>query len=225
MAKRQPKVVLIGKDGAVRSAVGAALRGEGVDLRFSRSGPVLGEVGREMRGFQPDLVILDMDVAGGRDGHAMVTSLRQLDLRLMLLADTFEDRLLAVQAGVHECLVKPFRMQELLARTRALLSRPTHSPDAPHRIGDLFLDEAGHTVSRGGNLLDLTRTEFELLSVLARHSGQVLSKGQLLAQVWGFDNCDSNVVEVHVCSLRRKLEAQGPRMVHTVRSTGYVLSP
>jgi two-component system OmpR family response regulator len=93
------------------------------------------------------------------------------------------------------------------------------------RIGDLVIDEAAHTVCRAGSLVELTRTEFELLLALARHPAQVLSRAQLLGQVWGFDHYGPNLVEVHICSLRKKLEAHGPRLIHTIRSAGYVLRP
>lgn len=224
MAKRRPKVLVIEQDGA-GSILGATLSREGVDVRCTSSGGALHELTEELRVFSPDLVILDLDLNATRDGYAMLRFLRQLDLRLILLADTLEDRLVALRDGVHEALVKPFSMNELLARTRALLGW-TKSSDSARRIGDLLLDEAAHTVSRGGNLIGLTPTEFDVLSVLARHPAQILSKGQLLAQVWGFGrDYDPNLVEVPVCSLRKKLEAHGSRMIHTVRSTGYVLKP
>ena len=92
-----------------------------------------------------------------------------------------------------------------------------------HQIGDLLIDEAARTVVRGGEVLNLTRTEYDLLAVLVQHPGQVLTKTQLLTQVWGFDAFDGNLVEVHLSALRRKLEAHGPRLVQTVRGMGYVL--
>ncbi len=116
-------------------------------------------------------------------------------------------------------------MAELLARARALLRRAGRLSSAVHQIGDLLIDDGARTVVRNGTVLDLTRTEYDLLSVLAQHPGQVLSKVQLLTQVWGFDAYDVNLVEVHMSSLRRKLEAEGPRLIQTVRGVGYVLRP
>ena len=114
-------------------------------------------------------------------------------------------------------------MAELLARVRALLKRSGRLSSASWQVGDLVVDEDARSVVRAGVALDLTRTEYELLAVLVRHVGKVLSKTQLLTQVWGFDAYDANLVEVHMSALRRKLEAAGPRVVHTVRGAGYVL--
>ena len=113
-------------------------------------------------------------------------------------------------------------MSELLARVRAVMRRSgrLHSPVV--EIRDLLIDDNAKQAIRGGVVLDLTPTEFELLSVLVRSPDQVFSKGQLLSQIWGFDSYDPNLVEVHMSALRRKLDAHGPRLVHTVRSRGYV---
>lgn len=225
VATGRPRVLLIGRDAAVRSTVDVALSREGLEVRSKSRQPGLREFTDDVEAFHPDVVILDVDLAVARDGYAMVRLLRQLDLRSILLADTLDERLVALRAGVHDCLVKPLSMQELATRTRGLLARSRKTSGPARRVADLVLDEAAHTVSRGGNAVDLTRTEFRLLSALARHPAQVLSKGQLLGQVWGSGDYDTNLVEVHICTLRKKLEAHGPRLVHTVRSVGYVLRP
>lgn len=224
VAKPHPTVLVIKQDDAVGSDLEVALTRAGVDVRSLSSGVAARDFTDHRNTFRPDLVILDVDLRASGDGYALLTLLRQLDLRLLLLADTLDDRRVAVRAGAHESLVKPFSMEDVLRRTRALL-RLTDVAETARCIGDLVLDEAAHTVARRGNVIDLTRIEFELLSVLARHPQQVLSKGQLLAQVWGFGHHDANLVEVHVCSLRKKLEPHGSRMIHTVRSAGYVLRP
>jgi two-component system OmpR family response regulator len=114
-------------------------------------------------------------------------------------------------------------MAELLARVQALLRRSGGLSSASRQVGELVIDDTSKTVVRAGHQLDLTKTEYDLLSVLVQHTGKVLSKTQLLTQVWGFDTYDANLVEVHMSALRRKLEAAGPRVIHTVRGAGYVV--
>lgn len=219
----RPKVLLLEDDDGVRSALGLTLSREGVNVRCKTAACELEELEADVDDFRPHLTILDVPSPRSR-GLAMARFLRRRDLQVICLADSRESRFDALRAGADHCLVKPFSMQELLARSWALLAGSTKKGESALSIADLVLDEGKHTVSRGGNLLKLTRTEFDLLAVLARHPGQVLSKGQLLTQVWGFDDNDPNLVEVHICSLRKKLEAHGARLIHTVRSLGYVLS-
>ena len=138
-------------------------------------------------------------------------------------ADAVEDRLRGFEVGGDDYLVKPFAMAELLARIRALLRRTGRETSATRQVRDLMIDEASRTVHRAGVQVDLTGTEFDLLWALARNPGATLSKVQLLSQVWGFDLYEPNLVEVHVSALRRKLEAHGPRVIHTERGRGYVL--
>lgn len=114
-------------------------------------------------------------------------------------------------------------MAELLARVQALLRRSGRLSSQAWQVGDLLVDDAAKSVVRGGQSIELTRTEYDLLSSLLTHTGTVLSKTQLLTQVWGFEAYDANLVEVHMSALRKKLEAVGPRLIHTVRGAGYVL--
>ncbi len=127
---------------------------------------------------------------------------------------------LAWAAGFDEVISPPHDPQELAVRVEALLAR--RGRRGRLILGDLVVDLDGHEVSRSSQRISLTATEFRLLSTLVRHRNQVLSKRQLLELVWGFDDYDTNVVEVHMCALRRKLESVGPRLVHTVRGVGYV---
>jgi DNA-binding response OmpR family regulator len=142
---------------------------------------------------------------------------------MLTAADTVGERLEGFNAGADDYILKPFSMAEVLARIQALLRRTGVLTSAVRQVADIIIDDAARTVLRDGHALDLTRTEFDLLAVLAKHPGQVLSKVQLLTQVWGFDAYDVNLVEVHMSSLRRKLESHGPRLIQTVRGVGYVL--
>ncbi len=130
-----------------------------------------------------------------------------------------------LEAGADDYLVKPFALLELIARLRALQRRKPAIEREVLTVGDLAVDTSRRAAQRGDRVLDLTRREFELLHVLARNADVVLSRDQLLERVWGYDfETDSNVVDVFVGYLRRKLEAEGePRMLHTVRGVGFVL--
>ena len=133
------------------------------------------------------------------------------------------DRLEGFSVGADDYLPKPVALEELLARVRVVLRRLGRLEGAL-RVGDLVVDEASGDARRGGAELGLTPTELRLLAFFVRHRGLVLSKPQLLTQVWGYDAYDPNVVEVHVSALRRKLEQAGPRIIHTVHGLGYRLS-
>ena len=127
--------------------------------------------------------------------------------------------------GGDDYVVKPFVMAELLVRMRAVLRRWGRVGRNVLHVGDLIIDTDAHSAVRGGAVVDLTHREFSLLATLAQHPGIVLSKLQLLTQVWGLEDYDLNLVEVHICALRHKLEAHGQRLIHTVRGVGYVLRP
>jgi DNA-binding response OmpR family regulator len=193
------RLLLVEDDMAVREAVTIAFEGFGFTVVALVTGELLDQVVEE---FRPDIAILDVMLPAGPDG--------------------FEDRLSGFEAGGDDYVVKPFAMAELLARVRALLRRSGRLDSPVIEIRDLLIDDSTKQAFRSGTRLDLTPTEFELLSVLARSPNEVYSKGQLLSQVWGFDAYDPNLVEVHMSALRRKLEVHGPRLVHTVRGQGYV---
>ncbi len=219
------RILVVEDDEPIRTALGVALRGEGYEVRTEEDGSAIARVAEE---FRPDLAVLDVRLPVGPDGYGVARVLRDTnDLPLLFLtaADSLDARLAGFDAGADDYMVKPFSMAELLVRIHALLRRAGRLSSQVRQVGDLVIDEAARTVLRAGRPLELTRTEYNLLCVLAQHHGQVLSKIQLLTLVWGFDAYGTNLVEVHVSTLRRKLEMLGPRLVHTVRGAGYVLRP
>ena len=223
MAKRSVRVLVVEDDRPVRTSLEVALGEEGYEVcaRADASG-----IQRIVDNFRPDLAILDVRLGNGPDGYSTARLLRahgDVPVIMLTAADTVAERLEGFSAGADDYLIKPFSIAELLARVEALLRRIGRLTSAVRQVGDVIIDDGARTVLRAGQALDLTRTEFDLLAVLAKHPGQVLSKVQLLTQVWGFDAYDVNLVEVHMSSLRRKLEAHGPRLIHTVRGVGYVL--
>jgi two-component system OmpR family response regulator len=223
MSSNGVRVLVVEDDGVVRDAIGIAFRGEGFDVRTEPNGSDIEEL---LESFQPDLAILDVRLAVGPDGYAMASRLRgsgDVPVLMLTAADRVEDRLRGFQAGADDYVGKPFAMAELVARSQALLRRSGCRAEATTTLGQLVVDNKTRTVAYAGLPIELTRTEFDLLSVLLRHEGQILSKQQLLVHIWGFDAFDPNVVEVHVSALRRKLEAHGPRIIDTVRSVGYII--
>jgi DNA-binding response OmpR family regulator len=216
-------VLVVEDDNAVRSPLEVALRNEDYVVEACADGRGIEAVAAQ---FKPDLAVLDVRLPVGPDGYAMARILRGMSdqpILFLTAADAENERLSGFEAGADDYLVKPFSMAELLARVKALLRRSGRLSSAVLQFGDLLIDEGARSVVRNGQVVELTRTEYELLLALARHPGQVLSKVQLLTQVWGFDAYDANLVEVHVSALRRKLESTGARLVHTVRGMGYSL--
>jgi DNA-binding response OmpR family regulator len=217
------RVLVVEDDNVVRDAIGIAFRGEGFDVRTEANGAAIDEL---LEKFRPDLAILDVRLPVGPDGYSIANTVRDAgDVPVLMLsaADRVEDRLRGFHAGVDDYVGKPFSMAELLARSQALLRRTGRRTATTTTLGDLVVDHKTRSLTHGGVAVDLTRTEFDLLAVLLRHQGQILSKQQLLVHIWGFDAFDPNVVEVHVSALRRKLEAHGPRVIDTVRSVGYIV--
>lgn len=221
------KILVVEDDAPIRSALDIALRGEGYEVRAEPDGVAFRSVVQQ---FRPDLAILDVGLPAGPNGLALAGLLQgnvaDVPVLFLTAADGLEDRLAGFEAGGDDYLAKPFLMAELVARVRAVLRRAGRLSSPKREIGDLVVDDEARTVTRSGEPVDLTNTEFELLSALARRPGHVFTKIQLLSQVWGLEAYDDNLVEVHICALRRKLEANsGTRLVHTVRGAGYVLRP
>ncbi|MBO0840664.1 MAG: response regulator transcription factor [Sciscionella sp.] len=215
------RVLVVEDAEAIRMAVEAALGDAGHRVLGRADGR---EFERDLRVFRPDAVILDV-MLPGRDGFALLAIARRESTAgvLMLTArDGVADRLRGLSAGADDYLSKPFVLAELVARVHAVLRRLGRT-SATVQIDDLLLDEESGVVLRGEKRLELTATEFNLLCYLAAQRGRVVSKTQILTSVWGYEDYDPNVVEVHISALRKKLETHGPRLVHTVRGLGYVL--
>lgn len=223
------RVLIADDDQAMRDSLDRALRVQGYDVELAVDGA---DALTRARANPPDLVILDV-MMPGTNGLEACRWLRASGDRtpvLMLTArDAVHDRVAGLDAGADDYLVKPFALQELLARVRALLRRGatldlSEQPEVI-RQGDLRLDRRARQAWLGDTPIDLTRTEFNLLQVLLEHAGQVLTRGQLFEQVWGYDlDRSSNSLDVYIGYLRRKLEHGGaPRRVHTVRGVGFVL--
>ena len=216
------RILLVEDDETIRTSVATALGDEGFVVAAREDGTALAD---DVASFVPDIAILDW-MLPGPNGLALAAQLRsRSDCAVMMLTarDEVDDRLRGFAEGIDDYLVKPFSMAELVARVSAVLRRRGRLPSVIE-IGDLMVDIDGARSARGDTPLALTATEFRLLSFLAQSRGRILSKGQILTQVWGYDDIDANVVEVHLSSLRRKMEANGPRLIHTVRGLGYRLS-
>jgi two-component system response regulator MprA len=220
------RILVADDEPAVREALGRALKLEGYDVELAADGEeALVAVGLRV----PDAVVLDV-LMPGLDGIAACRRLRALGDRtpvLMLTArDTVSDRVAGLDAGADDYLVKPFALEELLARLRALLRRSVNGgEDGVLRFADVELDPGTREVRRGDRAMELTRTEFLLLELFLLNPRQVLTRPLIYERVWGYDfGPSSNALDVYIGYLRRKLEAGGePRLVQTVRGVGYAL--
>jgi two-component system response regulator MprA len=219
------RILVVDDEPAVRTALERALRLDGYEVDLAADGRQALDV---LAGAAPDAIVLDV-LMPELDGLEVCRRLRGAGDRtpvLMLTArDRVKDRVSGLDAGADDYLVKPFALEELTARLRALLRRTGHEERELLRFADLTLDPVAHEVSRGGREIELTRTEFLLLELFLRHPRQVLTRTAIFEHVWGFDfGATSNSLEVYVGYLRRKTEADGEaRLIHTLRGVGYVL--
>jgi two-component system, OmpR family, response regulator len=222
MAVNPARILLVEDDPSLRQMLTASLEREGWDVKAVADAKAA-EAAVER--FQPDVAILDIQLGEGPDGLTLARRIRQRsDLPFLFLTDRsgVDDRLAGFESGADDYLAKPFILAELLARLRVVLRRRGRLGSDVIEFESLLIDEGGRRVTLDGELVELTRIEFELLSRLASQIGRVASKTDLLARVWGFEGYDQNLVEVHISSLRRKLGESG-RLIQTVRGVGYVL--
>lgn len=223
MNRAEPRVLVVEDDAVLRRCVAEELADAGYLVRAAADGRELaGLVGT----FRPDVAVLDV-MLPGTSGLALAEQLRRGgDTAVLFLTarDSIDDRLAGFAAGADDYLVKPFEMVELLARIRAVLRRTGAIVLSAMQVSDLLVDEDAGEVIRAGSPVVVTATELKLLVYLARNKGRLLSKTQILTQVWGYDAYDPNLVEAYISALRRKIEATGPRLIHTVRGVGYRLS-
>jgi two-component system response regulator MprA len=220
------QILVVDDDPSLRSALDRALKLEGYQVAFAHDGR---QALQMMTGAAQDAVILDLGLPL-MDGVEVCRRVRERGDRtpvLMLTArDAVSDRVEGLDAGADDYLVKPFALDELLARLRALLRRTVAtSEESILKFADIVLDLQTVQVHRAGRELELTRTEFRLLELFMHNPRVVITRSRIFEQVWGYDfGASSNALEVYISYLRRKLEAEGePRLIHTVRGVGYTL--
>jgi two-component system OmpR family response regulator len=209
--------------------VSMALRYEGWNIATAGDGSSAIATARAQR---PDVVVLDVmlpDMSGLDVLHKLREENPQLPVLLLTAKDAVEDRIAGLTAGGDDYVTKPFSIEEVVLRLRALLRRTgvtTVDSGAQLVVGDLVLDEDSHEVMRAGEPISLTSTEFELLRFMMRNSKRVLSKAQILDRVWSYDfGGRSNIVELYISYLRKKIDNGREPMIHTLRGAGYVLKP
>lgn len=229
LAQPKIKALVVDDEEPIRSLIAMALRHEGWEVQTAADGK---SALAAVRAWEPDVIVLDI-MLPKITGMAVLSQLRQenyLQPVLFLTAlDSVDDRVKGLTAGGDDYVTKPFSLEELIARLRGLIRRSQmHGEPASTavlRVGDLVLNEESYEVLRGGEPLDLTATEFELLRYLMRNANRVLSKAQILDRVWSYDYAGkASVVELYISYLRRKIDTPNrPKLLHTVRGAGYIL--
>jgi two-component system OmpR family response regulator len=223
------RVLVVDDEAPLAELLSMALRMEGWDLQSAGTGAQAVRLARE---FRPDAVILDVmlpDYSGLEVLRRMRAEAPTLPVLFLTAKDAVEDRIAGLTAGGDDYVTKPFSLEEVALRMRALLRRAhgvSGGQGSTLTVGDLTLDEDSREVCRGGDLVPLTATEFELLRYLMRNPKRVLSKAQILDRVWSYDfGGQANIVELYISYLRKKIDADREPMIHTMRGAGYVLKP
>jgi two-component system OmpR family response regulator len=222
-------VLVVDDEPALAELVSMALRYEGWTITTAGDGASAIAHAKQAR---PDVVVLDVmlpDMTGLEALRALRLEVPHLPVLLLTAKDSVADRIAGLTAGGDDYVTKPFSIEEVVLRLRALLRRTGVTIEANSAqivVGDLVLDEDSHEVSRGGVQINLTSTEFELLRYLMRNPKRVLSKAQILDRVWNYDfGGRSNIVELYVSYLRKKIDIGRVPMIHTLRGAGYILKP
>lgn len=222
-------ILVVDDEAVLAEMVSMALRYEGWTITTAADGASAISAARTTR---PDAVVLDImlpDMSGLEVLRRLREHSPQLPVLLLTAKDAVEDRIAGLTAGGDDYVTKPFSIEEVVLRLRALLRRTgvtTEDSGAQIVVGDLVLDEDSHEVTRAGDPIALTSTEFELLRFLMRNPKRVLSKAQILDRVWSYDfGGRSNIVELYISYLRKKIDSGREPMIHTLRGAGYVLKP
>ena len=225
-ATKSQRILVVDDEPSIVDAVATSLRYEGFEVDEAGNGRLALAAAQDQ---PPDLIVLDI-MLPDLDGLEVTRRLRADGIRVPVLfltaKDAVQDRVAGLTVGGDDYVTKPFALAELVARVHAILRRAGGDPenDGILRFGDIVMDENAHEVTRAGQAISLTATEFNLLRFFMLNPRHVLSKAQILDHVWHYDfGGDGNVVETYVSYLRKKLEAAGPPMIHTVRLVGYAL--
>jgi two-component system, OmpR family, response regulator len=220
------RVLVVDDEPNIAELVATALRYEGFDVATAADGA---QALATLRAFAPDLVVLDV-MLPDTNGFELQARIRADGQRVPVLfltaRDAVEDRVRGLTLGADDYMTKPFSLEELVARVHAILRRTVGAADASHRLtfSDLELDDETHEVRRAGRRVNLSPTEFSLLRYLLLNSRKVLSKAQILDHVWQYDfGGDGRIVETYISYLRKKIDAGGPPLIHTLRGVGYSL--
>jgi two-component system OmpR family response regulator len=221
------RVLVVDDESNITDLVATALRYEGFDVEVAATG---GDALRQAEVFRPDLMVLDI-MLPDRDGFQVVQRLRadgrHVPVVFLTARDSTEEKVKGLTVGGDDYVTKPFSLEELVARCRAVLRRTgAMNGESSARLvfADLELDDDTHEVWRGRNRIDLTPTEYKLLRYLMLNARRALSKSQILDHVWEYDfDGDANVVETYISYLRKKIDKLGPPLIHTIRGVGYTL--
>ena len=223
------RILVVDDEPSITDLLAMALRYEGMEVEVSHLGRDALEA---MTKFRPHLVVLDVmlpDLSGfevlERMGRDRIGG--RLPVLFLTARDTLDDKLRGFTLGGDDYMTKPFSVEELIVRVRAILRRALgDGDDGRLSVSDLRMDEESHEVYRGSTSIELTPTEFKLLHYLMLNAGRVVSKSQILDRVWNYDfDGNANVVEIYISYLRKKIDRLGPRLIHTVRGVGYSLRP
>jgi len=223
------RVLVVDDEPSLAELLASVLRYEGWEVRTADTGV---SALRTARQFKPDAVILDVmlpDLSGLEVLKRLRAEQREICVLFLTARDAVEDRVAGITAGGDDYVTKPFSLEEVLARLRGMLRRAGAArarSGTELTVADLSMDEDAREVLRGGELIELTATEFELLRFLMRNPRRVLSKAQILDRVWNYDfGGQAHVVELYISYLRKKIDAGREPLIHTVRGVGYVLKP
>jgi two-component system, OmpR family, response regulator len=224
--KTEARLLVVEDEPNILELLSASLRFAGFQVDTATSGSAAVSAARDRR---PDLVVLDV-MLPDLDGFEVIRQMRadgsHTPVVFLTARDATDDKIRGLTLGGDDYVTKPFSLEELTARIRAVLRRTTGGDRAPSRLtfADLELDEETHEVYRAGRRVQLSPTEFKLLRYLMLNANRVLSKAQILDHVWNYDfRGDDNIVESYISYLRRKIDSDQPRLIHTLRGVGYVL--